>query len=69
VDGNNVYMDALNAVMFVAESEAEHPEVLPVQSLKFSINGVNLSVMARGNHHYTTYWMLPVFGNPLMAQI
>ncbi len=63
VADTKVYMDALNAVMFVAESEVDHPEVLSVQSLKFTINGEEMPVIVRGNHHYTTYWTPPSFGN------
>ena len=66
-DGNKVYMDELNAVMFLAESAVEHPEVISVTSLKFSINGENLPVIPRGNNHFTTYWTPPAFGNYSMT--
>ncbi len=63
VDTKKVYMNALNPVMFVAESEVDHPEVLSVTSLKFSINGEDLPIIVRGNHHYTTYWTPTAYGN------
>ncbi len=67
VDGNKVYMDELKPVMFVAESEVEHPEVLFVESLTFSLEGQLLHVIIRDNNHYTTYWTPPAFGNYSMT--
>lgn len=63
VTGGKVYMSSLNPVMFVAESAVEHPEVLSVESLVFSINGEQLPVIVRGNNHYTAYWTPPSFGS------
>jgi hypothetical protein len=69
VDGNKVYMDELNPVMFVAESEVEHPEVISVESLTFSLEGELLPVFIRENNHYTAYWTPPAFGNYSMTVV
>lgn len=63
VEDSKVYMDALNPVIFVAQSVVDHPEVLEIQSIVFSINGMQLPVFQRGNNNYTTLWTPPSFGN------
>ncbi|MDD2631293.1 MAG: peptide-N-glycosidase F-related protein [Bacteroidales bacterium] len=67
VDDNKVYMEELKPVMFVAESGVEHPEVLSVESLTFSLEGELLPVIIRENNHFTTYWTPPAFGNYSMT--
>ncbi len=61
-----VYMEDLQAVLFLAETSVEHPEVLSITSVEFSIDGQALTVLNNGNGYYAAKWTPPTFGNYTM---
>ncbi len=66
-DLTSVYMENLEMVMFLAESHVEHPEVLSVTSMEFSIDGIQIPVHGNTNGYYAAYWTPPAFGNYTMT--
>jgi len=67
VDVSEVYMNELSMITFVASTAVEHPEVLEVENIYFTINGQPLTVKPRNDGYFNAYWTPPSFGNYTMT--
>lgn len=64
---SKVYMNELSMVTFVASTSIEHPEVLSVENVYFTINGQQLPVKEKNGGYFNAYWTPPDFGNYTMV--